>query len=108
MSEYRVVCANWLLTSADHRHITDVGTGTAGQSRRWSSFAVRCAILDGDRFYLIDPSTNASAEVEAYDCRCGLKTLRCSLGTTTDEDLDKLPRLAAGDATGIRSDSGVR
>jgi len=92
MSDYRVVCVNRLTTSPAHRHITDVGTGTdRGWNRRWSAPEVRNAIKDGDTFYALNPNTESMGHIEAYDCTCGLKTLRSVLDDVADSTLDTLP-----------------
>ena len=91
MSEYRIVCVNRLHTSAEHCHVTDIGTTTVQGSRRWSAVEVRAAINTGDRFYTVSPTTGETATVEAYDCVCSLKTIRSGSDAIADNNLAVMP-----------------
>jgi hypothetical protein len=92
MSDYRIVCVNRLDTGPEHCHVTDIGTETlGGRTRRWSTHDVRAAIANGERFYTISLSTNTTADVDAYDCSYGLKTIRSYPDAAADNNLDGLP-----------------
>jgi len=95
MSDYRIVCVSRLDTSPEHRHVTDVGTENArSEMRRWSAVEVRHAMRHGDLFYTISPTTNEMANVEAFDCSCGLKTIRSHTDAIADNNLAAMPACA--------------
>lgn len=90
MSSYQIVCSE-LQNPTQHRHIVAVGTGEPTRaSRRWTVTEVRTALRSGDRFYTVSPSTGKVANVEAFDCACGYKTIRSTADAVVDNNLDNL------------------
>ena len=70
-----------------HGHITKVHVGEYA----WGVSAVRKWIVEeGDRFYTVSPSTGKQADVEPYDCACGVKTIRSDPDHVTDNNLDNM------------------
>jgi len=91
MTEHRIVCTDRDTTTA-HKHIIAVGTGTdpAKATKRWTVTEARAAIAGRDRFYTVSPTSGAQADVEPFDCACGVKTLRSNPDDKTDNNLDNL------------------
>jgi hypothetical protein len=92
MAAYQIVCVE---TEHPHRHITRVGTGTDPDSanKQWTVSEVRAALLDGDRFHTVSPSTGKTADVRADDCRingCTVETIRSRADAVSDNNLDNL------------------
>jgi hypothetical protein len=92
--EYRIVCANRSGSTPRHQHIAQVGTGAheAHADRQWTVEAVRAEISQGTRFYTVSESTWRVAEVDRYDCSCGLKTIKTKGDSDKDNNLDNLRR----------------
>lgn len=83
MATYRITCATKV---HEHRHITTIGDSSA----RWTVVQARTAIARGDVFYTVSPSTGKQARVRAYDCPCGVKSLRSAPDAVKDNNLDNL------------------
>ena len=93
MSSYQVQCTEQSNPGAQgHGHILAVGTGTTSSrpDQRWTVEEVRRAIWNGHRFYTVSPSTRRIANVERYDCWCGVKTIRSAADAVYDNNLDNL------------------
>lgn len=89
---YQIVCVEKTHLGI-HHHITAVGTGRnpARAENRWTVAEVRRAItVDATRFYTVSPSTGQQADVEPYDCACGIETIRTNPDQVTDNNLDNL------------------
>ena len=92
MADYRIVCVN---TEHPHRHITTAGTGdnSALADQMWTVGQIRAALVQGDTFHTVSPSTGKRGEVQADDCtepNCTVKTIRSVGDTVTDNNLDNL------------------
>jgi hypothetical protein len=88
---YRIVCVD-LAKPSRHEHILTVGMGADPDraDAKWAVEQVRAAIRNGDHFYTESLSTGDEAEVEPYDCGCGVKTIRSTADAVTDNNLDNL------------------
>lgn len=88
---YRIVCTEQHRPT-HHNHILGVGTGDdpTRAVQRWTVAEVRTAILNGTRFYTVSPSTGRIANVERFDCVCGIKTIRSTPDAIADNNLDNL------------------
>lgn len=84
MSTYQITCATKI---HPHRHITQIG----GVGARWTVDQARAAIARGDVFYTVSRLTGKQARVLAFDCSCGVKSLRSNADAVTDNNLDNLP-----------------
>lgn len=91
MASHRIVCTEQKRPT-HHNHIMAVGTGETADkaTERWTVEQVRSAILNGTRFYTVSPSTGKIANVERFDCACGVKTIRSSPDAVRDNNLDNL------------------
>jgi len=90
MSTYRIVCTI-LKYPTQHRHISEVGTGTdpAQATDKWTVQRVRNALDAGDTFYTADSQGNR-AGVHKFDCGCGYRTIRSAADATQGNNLDYL------------------
>jgi hypothetical protein len=88
----RIVCTE-KSTSTTHGHITTVGIGSDADKADTSETVdeVRRNILFGtDTYYTLDVRSGKRADVERFDCWCGVKTIRSNPDAVTDNNLDKL------------------
>jgi hypothetical protein len=90
---HRIVCTEQSAPNQQgHGHILAVGVGTdpAKASERLDVMVVRRRIRAGERFYTVSPTTGAEADVEPFDCWCGVLTIRSRPDQVTDNNLDSL------------------
>ena len=97
MASYRIICTRQepVANPHSHAHITHVGTGatTAQYDRFWTLTEVLTAMILGDAFFTISPSTGKIAQVHRVKCgQCASDTIRSSADAVTDNNLDFLPR----------------
>jgi hypothetical protein len=50
----------------------------------------RALIARGTQFETVSPSTGKRARILAYDCQCGVKSLRSAADAVKDNNLDNL------------------
>jgi len=87
-----IVCVNRADTSPGHRHITHAGTGSDPDqaSAIWTIAQVRARLNAGERFYTVSFSNGIEADVEPFDCSCGVETIRSNPDAAADNNLDRL------------------
>lgn len=93
MATKRIVCTEQSNPpAAGHGHIMAVGIGPdpSRAENRETVTQVRTNLANGDVYYTVSPSTNAVALVYAYDCSCGVRTIRSASDAVTDNNLDYL------------------
>jgi hypothetical protein len=89
----RIVCTEQSNPQAvGHGHILAVGVGVnAGKATEREDVAtVRRNILYGERYYTKGEQSGRVANVERYDCWCGVQTIRSAPDAVTDNNLDNL------------------
>lgn len=89
----RIVCTEQSNpTAVGHGHILAVGIGTdpGSATQRETVDTVRRNILNGERYYTQGERSGKVANVERYDCWCGVKTIRSTPDAVTDNNLDNL------------------
>ena len=93
MAEYRIVCAQKAIFPDGH-HITAVGTGSVPTYYElvWTVGQVRSALAKPipDKFYTLSADGRVRATVSAYDCTCGVQTLRSHADGIGSDNLDSL------------------
>jgi hypothetical protein len=92
VAEYRIVCVNSAVTTANHPHVVSVGVDLFHRApgvRVLTVADVVAGIDAGDAFYTMRGATRAA--VSKYTCRdCGIKTLRSHVEGRWNYDLDNL------------------
>jgi Protein of unknown function (DUF3892) len=87
----RIVCVDHA-NPTRHEHIVSVGLSSDSKAAEASSqetvAEVRAAIRAGNRYYTVGLRSGKTAEVEAFDCACGYKTIRSGADAVTDNNLD--------------------
>jgi hypothetical protein len=95
MASYRIVCTKkrGLSNPAGHTHITEVGTGTAGNfSKSWTTQDVFNAMAKGDTFFTQGKKSGKTAQVQKLQClRCTEDTLQSAADAVDDNKLENLP-----------------
>jgi hypothetical protein len=89
VGNYRIVCAelSWSDSPSGHGHVKAIRVG----QYLWSVASVRKWMAEnGDRFYTVSPTTGKQADVVAYDCECGVRTIRSDPDAVTDNDLEDI------------------
>lgn len=93
MAEYRIVCVQKAIFPHGH-HITAVGTGSVPTyyDLVWTVGQVRSALAKPipDKFYTLSADGRVRATVSAYDCTCGVQTLRSHADGIGSDNLDNL------------------
>jgi hypothetical protein len=92
-ASYRVECVDRPDSAAEHRrHLTGIGTVEQdGTRRHWDDIAVvRDAMSEGDSFYTKSLMNEKMAAVEAYDCPCGVETIRSNPDHVAHNNLDNM------------------
>lgn len=87
----RIVCVD--KSNSDHtRHIVSVGIGTDPEhaNSKEDVPTVRRNIQNGVRYFTKSESTGKVADVEPFDCSCGVKTIRSKADAVRDNNLDNL------------------
>jgi hypothetical protein len=93
MAAYRIVCTEQSDPPAPgHGHILAVGTGSDPNKadNRFTVQTVRSKIAGGERFYTVGLRSGDYADVEPFDCWCGIETIRSDPDQVTDNNLDSL------------------
>jgi hypothetical protein len=89
----RIVCTEQSNPpAAGHGHIIAVGIGDnpGNASSRETVTTVRANLASGQVYYTYSPSTAKVALVYAYNCACGVKTIRSAPDAVYDNNLDNL------------------
>jgi hypothetical protein len=92
MTTYRIDCPVFSGNAHGGRgHIIAVQvTGPTMVSLRQLVQEVRSRIAAGDYYYTVSPSTSLRATVEAYNCWCGVQTIRTKADAVHDNNLDNM------------------
>ena len=93
MAEYRIICTQKALFPHGH-HIAAVGTGPVPTHYElvWTVGQLRAALAKPipDKFYTLSADGRVRATVSAYDCPCGVQTLRSQADGIWSDNLEKL------------------
>jgi hypothetical protein len=90
MARYRVtrIDAEPCPTGQSRRHITEVELTGLDGAHQAPVPVVRLMISADDSIVALSAATGQEADVRKSRCGCGVKTIRSSLGTRTDDDID--------------------